>query len=187
MKLILGSGSTWRQKVLRDAGYTFDVMTADIDEKAIRYEDPGRLVLAIARAKTAAILPKIQESALLVTSDQVIVWNGVIREKPRDADEARAFLKSYAEHAPETVTSLVVTNTQTKKVVEGVDRVCVVFSSVPDNIIDALIQKGLLMTAAGGFQVQDPLLKPYIQYDGAEESCMGMPLTLLTQLLRAVQ
>ena len=36
MKIILGSGSKWRKIILEKAGYDFEVMTADIDEKAIR-------------------------------------------------------------------------------------------------------------------------------------------------------
>lgn len=40
MKIILGSQSQWRQQILKEMGYEFEVMSADIDEKAIRHKDP---------------------------------------------------------------------------------------------------------------------------------------------------
>ena len=141
MKLILGSGSKWRQQILREAGYTFDVQSPNIDEQSIRNKDPEQLVLALAHAKAAALLVDIHESAILITSDQVIEWNGTIREKPKNADDVHVFLESYVEHAPETVTSLVVTNTANRKTAEGIDRVQVLFSTVPDDVIAKLIQQ----------------------------------------------
>ncbi len=39
----------------------FSRMSPDIDEKALRDEDPAHLVLLIARAKAQALLPKAHE------------------------------------------------------------------------------------------------------------------------------
>ena len=79
MTLILGSKSLGRQTVLKEAGYAFEVVTADIDEKAIRLSDPEKLVLALAHAKADAILKKIAGPGMLITADQVTVCNGEIR------------------------------------------------------------------------------------------------------------
>uniref|UniRef100_M0ZWJ2 Maf protein n=1 Tax=Solanum tuberosum TaxID=4113 RepID=M0ZWJ2_SOLTU len=78
-KLILGSSSTARKKILGDMGYEFTTMSADIDEKAIRKEKPEDLVMALAEAKAEAIIPRVSigESegdagpTLLITCDQV--------------------------------------------------------------------------------------------------------------------
>ena len=43
-----------------------------------RSEDPGALTLALAHAKADALLPQIHEPALLITSDQVVVWQGTL-------------------------------------------------------------------------------------------------------------
>ena len=96
MKLILGSQSKGRAQVLRDAGFEFRVMHADIDEKAIRSENFEELPLLIARAKAAGLLPRISEPAYLITADLVIVCNGELREKPISYEEAERFLKSYS-------------------------------------------------------------------------------------------
>ncbi|ONM26897.1 Maf-like protein CV_0124 [Zea mays] len=50
-KLILGSSSVARKHILEEMGLEFQVMTADIDEKSIRRENPDDLVMVLAEAK----------------------------------------------------------------------------------------------------------------------------------------
>jgi septum formation protein len=167
-------------------GYTFAVMPAHIDERAIRSQDPGALTLALAHAKADALLPHIHEPALLITSDQVVVWQGTIREKPVYAEEARAFLRSYAESPAETVTAVVVTNTATGLRQQGVDRATVWFRRIPEEVIAQVIAQGDIFAHAGGFSITDPLLEAYIdRVDGTAESVIGLPTALTRQLLRA--
>jgi len=56
-----------------------------------------------------------QEPTLLVTADQVVSYRGTIREKPTSQEQCREFLKSYADEPAVTVSSLVVTNTATRR------------------------------------------------------------------------
>uniref|UniRef100_K7MNV8 Maf-like protein n=1 Tax=Glycine max TaxID=3847 RepID=K7MNV8_SOYBN len=78
-KIILGSSSVARRKILSEMGYLFTIMTADIDEKSIRKETPEDLVMALAEAKAEAILQRLPvddylkeaEPTLLITSDQI--------------------------------------------------------------------------------------------------------------------
>ena len=59
MKIILGSKSKGRKQILEEMGMDFEIMVSDIDEKAIRFDDAEKLVLALARAKAEALKPKI--------------------------------------------------------------------------------------------------------------------------------
>ncbi|PON40868.1 Maf-like protein [Parasponia andersonii] len=59
-KIILGSSSIARRKILAEMGYDFTIMTADIDEKSIRKENPEDLVVTLAEAKADAIVSKLQ-------------------------------------------------------------------------------------------------------------------------------
>ncbi|XWS14569.1 hypothetical protein CRYUN_Cryun35bG0021300 [Craigia yunnanensis] len=100
-KILLGSSSITRRKILAEMGYEFTLMSADIDEKGIRKEMPEELVIALAEAKAEAILHGLPigdyireaEPALLITSDQVVVYEGVVREKPANEKEVREFIK----------------------------------------------------------------------------------------------
>ncbi len=185
MQLILGSMSESRNRILHDLGFPFVVMRPNIDEKVIRHSDPVKLVLALAYAKAEALLPSIHEQSLLITSDQVVVWNGTIREKPIDQAEARYFLKSAHEYPAETVTSVVVTNTKTGERFEGVDRVQIFFLPLPEEVIEALIIEGNVFRCAGGFMVEDLRISPFIlRLEGDMNSVMGLPKILTKKLLQ---
>ncbi len=184
MKVILGSQSEGRRKVLQSMGYQFEVMSADIDEKAIRYSSPYDLTLALATAKADALLPRIQKEAILVTSDQVVSWKGEIREKPTNEDEARNFLRSYCVYPAETVTAVVAVNTVTKERREGVDVARVWFRMIPEDVIAEIVEEGKVFSSAGGFSVEDSKLEKYIaRFDGAVDSIIGLPIELTAQLI----
>ncbi|XP_021901497.1 uncharacterized protein LOC110817320 isoform X3 [Carica papaya] len=121
-KLILGSSSIARRQILADMGYEFTVMIADIDEKCIRKEKPEDLVMALAEAKADAIVSKLQtvnnqeldsEAIFLIAADTVVVYEGVIREKPSCEEEAREFIKGYSGRNAATVSSVMITNLKT--------------------------------------------------------------------------
>jgi len=188
MKIILGSQSQGRQQILREMGYEFEVMTADIDEKAIRFEDPKELVLALASAKADELQKRISEPALLITGDQVVVCDDEIREKPRDAAEARKFLQSYAQHPAEIVNAIAVTNTQTGKRLTEVDTSKIYLKPLPEDVIEKLILQGDVFTQAGGFSVRNPLIEPLVErIDGTIDSVEGLPRELTERLLKEAE
>ena len=82
MKIILGSPSRFRKKIFSQIVQDFSSMSTDIDEKAIRSDDPEQLTLLIANTKASALEKQIAEPAILVTADQVVVFDGQIREEP---------------------------------------------------------------------------------------------------------
>ena len=183
-KIILGSSSPARKEVLQKLGYTFEIMASDIDERAIRDSDPKKLTSKLANAKALALLKKINFPALLITADQVVNYNGVIREKPETPQEARDFLKSYEQFPAETINTVVVTDTTTGQKIEASDSAKIYFKKIPDHTIEQLIDQGNVFRQAGGFSIWDPLVKPYIQkIEGEEESIMGLPAKIIKELL----
>lgn len=188
MKLILGSKSFGRRQVLEKAGYTFSIIPADIDEKAIRSDDFEELPLLLARAKAEKLVNKINEPAILITSDQVVVHNGELREQPENEHLARKYLSSYATHPAQTNTAVVVTNTETGKQAEGLSIAKVFFKKIPMEIIDQLIDEGKVLHTAGGFIAEHPLLAPYIdRIEGTIDSITGLPMQLTEQLIQEIQ
>ncbi|KAG5098970.1 hypothetical protein JHK82_048824 [Glycine max] len=206
-KIILGSSSVARRKILSEMGYLFTIMTADIDEKSIRKETPEDLVMALAEAKANAIISKLQtttnqqrvdeptiliaadtaeailqrlpvddylkeaEPTLLITSDQVVVYEGVIREKPTSKEEARQFLKDYSGRHAATVGSVLVTNLKTGLRKGDSDRV--------------EVDEGITLNVAGGLIIEHPLVLPFVkEVVGTTDSVMGLPKALTEKLLK---
>lgn len=184
MKIILGSKSHWRKRMLEEMGFEVQPMASDIDEKKIRHENPEHLALRLANAKADALLPQIHETALLVTLDSLAVWKGEIREKPESEHEARQFLKDYSEYPVLSVTGVVVVNTETGARKEGIDLARTFFKPLSDEAVDALIADGCVFGCAGGFCVQHPLFEPWVDHiEGEKESVAGLPVTLTKRLI----
>lgn len=185
MRIILGSASKQRKRILERWGYDFEVMTADIDEKAIRFDDPRKLTMALARAKTEALLPRIKEPALLITADQVVMCNGEILEKPENPEQARRFLKGYAHYPAQPVNAVVVTNTETGVQRGENDENTVYFRSFPDHVIEQLIAEGNIFRQAGAFSLEDSLVAPYVErIEGTLESVEGLPKEMTERLMK---
>ncbi|XP_050125761.1 uncharacterized protein LOC126603037 isoform X2 [Malus sylvestris] len=193
-KIILGSASIARRKILAEMGYEFTVMTADIDEKSIRTEKPEELVLVLAKAKADAIVSKLQsinnqeknaETTIVIAADTVVVYEGVIREKPSSKEEARQFLKDYSGGHAATVGSVHVTNLKTGFSKGEWDRVEIYFHKIPDEVIEKLIEEGIVLKVAGGLIIEHPLILPFVkEVVGTTDSVMGLPIDLTRRLLK---
>ncbi|KAJ7525627.1 hypothetical protein O6H91_17G059900 [Diphasiastrum complanatum] len=194
-KIILGSSSQTRRTILKSMGYDFIVMTADIDESAIRREKPEELVMALAEAKAEAIIAKLgknehdysetsPDQIILITADQIVVHEGTIREKPRNEEEARKFIQGYSRSPAITVGAVFVTNLSSGFKKGGVDRAEVYFHPIPEHVIDALILEGTVFYAAGGLLVEHPLVSPLVEaMVGSLDSVMGLPKDLTLSLI----
>ncbi|KAI5016764.1 hypothetical protein ZWY2020_006615 [Hordeum vulgare] len=192
-KLILGSMSVARKNILNEMGFEFQVMTADIDERSIRREDPDELVMLLAEAKADAIMSRMNISdyqkegdqpTLLITSDIVVVHEGIIREKPSSKEEARQFLKGYSGGHVSTVGGVVVTNLTTGKKLGSLDKAEVYFHDIPDEIIENLIDEGVVFRVAGGLLLEHPLTLPFVEaVVGSSDSVMGLSKDLANKLI----
>lgn len=187
MRIILGSQSAGRKRMLAEMGLEFEVMSADIDEKAVRRETPAQLVLALAAAKAEALKPRINEPALLITSDQVVVCDGEILEKPEDEAQARSFLSRYGTHPAETVTAVCAVNLATGREASAVDVAKTYFNIFTPEDIDELIAEGELFHMCGGFIIDGTLWEKHIdRIEGARDSVIGLPKELVQRLLAEV-
>ncbi|XP_040998854.1 7-methyl-GTP pyrophosphatase isoform X3 [Juglans microcarpa x Juglans regia] len=194
VQIILGSSSIARRTILAEMGYEFTIMTADIDEKCIRKDKPEDLVMALAEAKADAIISKLQtinhqekdvEQTILIAADTVVVYEGVVREKPSSKEEARQYLKDYSGSHAATVGSVLVTNLKTGFRKGEWDRVEIYFHEIPDEIIEKLIEEGIVLNVAGGLIIEHPLILPFVkQVVGTTDSVMGLPKALTEKLLR---
>ncbi|XP_062197792.1 uncharacterized protein LOC133900612 isoform X1 [Phragmites australis] len=179
-KLILGSSSVARKHILEEMGLEFQVMTADIDEKSIRRVNPDDLVMVLAEAKADAIMQRLNiadyqkegtQPTLLITSDIVVVHEGIIREKPTTKEEARQFLK-------------VVTNLTTGKRLGSLDKAEVYFHDIPDEVIENLIDEGVVFRVAGGLLLEHPVTLPFVEaVVGSSDSVMGLSKEIASKLI----
>lgn len=183
-KLILGSQSPRRAAVLRQLGYDFEQVAATIDEASAQLDDPRELVLALARAKAAVLVPMLGSDAILLTSDVVATCQGRILQKPQTAEEVVEYLDLYSRHPVATVAGLVLTEVGTGRQVEGVDQTLIQFSPFARAEAASLMAGQEVYDWAGAFNVGQPLFKQHLRaMEGELESAMGLPVKLFERLL----
>ena len=170
----MGSKSASRRALLEAMGGAgFETRVADVDEDAIgdRAGDPRALVRAIAGAKCDALLERHfategDDDAVLVCGDQVVTFEGRVREKPADLDEARRFAQSYSGSACSTVGCVI-----THDILHGTRRVdvheaTVSFGEFPPTLVDDILASDdgpVVLQCAGGLMVEHPLLRPHVR------------------------
>ncbi|KAJ6916003.1 hypothetical protein NC652_018625 [Populus alba x Populus x berolinensis] len=209
-KIILGSSSLARRQILNEMGYEFTVVTADIDEKSIRKDNPEELVMALAEAKANAIIERlrieghVEEDAQATLSCplfdipcgvlsycqvslifEVVVSNGMVREKPNSKDEAREFIKGYSGGHAAVIGSVVVSNLTTGMRKGAWEKAEVYFHEIPDEIIDSVIEEGSTLHVAGGLTLEHPLTSPFVEaVVGSTDTVWGLSIALTEKLIK---
>lgn len=189
--IVLGSTSPWRRRVLAGLNIPFVTAAPDLDEPALMAELVAEglpvegIVLVMAEAKAEALLARrLGERQLIVTGDQLVAFDGAACCKPADADEARAFLRSYRGREIEVVSAVAVTSAETGNSVSGTFTSAVAFGDLPDAAIEAAIRRGDVLRSCGAVIPEDPDVAPYARITrGGEDAMSGLPLDLLFELL----
>lgn len=174
--------------MMEEMGLDFEIMPAHIDEKTIRDADPKKLTMKLALAKADVLIPRITGPAILITSDQVVVCNGEILEKPENAAEAEAMLTEYAAHNAENINAIVVTNTANGKQASANDVSGVAFLPFSDEDIQALLDDGEVYLLAGGFNIEgNPIWEAHVkEIIGTRDSVLGLPKEVTKRLIHEV-
>ena len=189
LPIILGSSSSSRRSILVRNGWIFELANPDIDEKSIRDDNPYDLPIKIATAKADALLARLNsiDERIIITADQIVLFKGEIREKPQSEAEAKQFLTSYSNQKVSTVSAIVVTHIPSGRQAAEVDIASIVWGTIPDEVVNAVVQRGEVYGSAGGFRIEDPDLQPYIiRIDGSVDSILGLPVEITNRCIAAV-
>lgn len=193
MKVVLATSSRWRREIFKRMFpklYSSDedtFLSPDIDEKAIRDDDPAKMVLLIAEAKSKAVEGRVAGADLVITCDQVTVCEGDVREKPADVAQARTFLRSYAGGKPvECINGLVVWHVPSGRRLTAVDRSTVTFAGVSEAEADEMAEADpVCLTTAGGFSLghDSPLSRRTASLEGTVASVEGFPYGKVREMM----
>lgn len=183
-KIILGSSSPRRKHIMEDLGYDFEIVTADIDEEAIRTDDYHNLPLLIARAKFQAVKQKVKGPCVIVCADTVTVCNGELREKPKSDEQMREWLESYATYPLDVHTGIVVGDTETGEVREAIESGTLTFKPLPEELIQHLLTRDDFKGGSGGIIFDTPEMHPYlVSYTNDKDILMGLSGRVVRQFI----
>jgi septum formation protein len=187
LKLILASASPRRSEILRNAGLQFEIRKTDVDESRLADEVPGDYVrrLAVAKALSAAAeYRELDNEALVLGADTVVVVDADILGKPASQDDARSMLCRLSGRIHEVHTGIALLRTPgaERRVVEEITRVH--FASLSEQEIEGYIATGEPFDKAGAYAIQGIGGRYVTRIEGCYFNVMGLPLAKLWSLLR---
>jgi len=183
MKIVLASESVFRKRAMDLLGLAYETHPSQIDEKAIRDENPAELTRKLAEAKAWKVAAE-RPDAVIVSGDAVVSKNGRIYEKPRNHEEAAQFLRELSGSEFQFVTSLAVIHAQTRRMLSTVESSAIAFRELVEREIQAYISNYAVLNYAGAFE-SDAVLKFAERISGSYNFVTALPVSRLIVFLRA--
>lgn len=196
--IILASKSPRRKELLRQLGLSVVVLASNAhtlyafqgDEEQLPTETPDRYVVRTALQKYQEGCMRAQERGLLglypvVAADTVVVSDGQVLGKPRDVQEATAFLRRLS-GMTHCVMTVVAVGTHPENVRYLCNRTEVTFAKLTREEIADYVRSREPYDKAGGYGIQGLAGVFISSIRGSFTGVMGLPIFRTAQLLRDV-
>ncbi|WP_311567737.1 Maf family protein [Photobacterium arenosum] len=180
--LYLASGSPRRKELLSQLGYTFDILSLDVEEQHQAGETPEAYVQRLSLDKAMAGVRVTDGQTPVLGSDTIVVVDGQILEKPRDFAHSREMLMLLSGRSHQVMTAVTVA-TQARQRTELVVT-DVWFRSLTSQDIQDYWQSGEPKDKAGSYAIQGIGGKFIARIEGSYHAVVGLPLLETDALIR---
>jgi septum formation protein len=160
-----------------------EIRATEIDETPLKGELPHALAGRLAEAKAKAGALASPEDAVVLAADTVVALGRRLLGKPRDADEAAAFLRLLSGRRHRVVTGVAVARGQ--KARRRVVMTAVRLKPLSPSEIADYIASGEWRGKAGGYAIQGRAAAFVPWIGGSYSNVVGLPLTETLYLLAA--
>jgi septum formation protein len=186
--LVLASASPRRQELLRNAGISFTVQPASIDETPFAGETPRECAERLAREKALAVFDSNPQQCVL-GADTIVVVDDVILGKPRDGEDAGRMLRLLSGRTHVVITGVCLVGKKMAggdlPVIIASETTQVTMSEISDEEIRNYIATGEPMDKAGAYAIQGVASRWIPRIEGDYSNVVGLPVALVYALLRA--
>jgi septum formation protein len=179
--LILASASPRRRELLTQAGFSFRVEAADIDETRRENEPPADYVRRLALEKAQAIQQRYA-SALVLGADTTVVLNGNVLNKPKDRDDAARMLRALAGQRHEVHTGVAYLAGDTVR--QHIETTSVFFTEIPEADLNFYLTTGDSLDKAGAYGIQGYAARWIRRIEGDFFNVMGLPIAATVRLMQ---
>ncbi|MCH9630811.1 MAG: dTTP/UTP pyrophosphatase [Chlamydiia bacterium] len=184
MCVVLGSQSPRRKEIFEYFDIPFTVCSSQFDESTISFNhDPKEYVETLSIEKAKA-LKKQFNNEVLITADTIVHFKKRLYPKPQDEQEAFTFLKELSGNTHEVYTGVCIS--QGEDYYTGATLSTVQFHPIEDEKIKDYIQLIDPLDKAGAYAIQGRGSLIVSKIEGCYYNVMGLPITLLSDLLKKV-
>ena len=198
--LILASQSPRRAELLRNAGISFEVRPAEVDERPRAGEPPLEFVKRLAKEKALAVLATAPAGAMVLGADTAVVVAREVLGKPADAADARRMLSKLSGRTHEVMTGVCLARQRSNAQnaapngcnSEDCDFECdveaevteVEFAPLREEEIASYVAMGEPMDKAGAYAIQGRASRWIPRIRGCYFNVVGLPVARVCAMLK---
>ncbi len=190
MPLVLASKSAVRRALLESAGIPFDVVAADIDERAVEAQAgakaPGDVALLLAQHK-AEHISRQRPGRIIVGADQTLALGSKRFTKPVGRPSARRQLLELRGQTHKLYSAIALVRDGTV-----IDEMCEIASLTMRNFSEGFLDAYLdaagatVCQSVGGYQLELLGVHCFERIEGDHTTILGLPLLSLLAALRKI-
>lgn len=181
-RIILASRSKARQKLLKDIGIKFTVITSDVREKRLIKTTCSDLVIENALAKAKDVAGKFS-SGIVIAADTVVLVGKKIIGKPKNIKDAFRTLKLLSRKPQWVYTGIAVIDINNNKAYSDFDKTKVYMYHLTDKQIRNYFSRVSPLDKAGSFDIQG-FGSVFIDHiEGCFYNVVGLPMAKLSKIL----
>jgi len=183
--LILASASPRRREILTAAGIAFEIVPADVDERIRSGEPPAECAVRLAADKALAVARRVgpKPPRRVLGADTIVVLDGAILGKPRDANHALELLERLAGREHEVMTGVALAASDTLAVSKTVVVSRVQMHAADRADLTRYVASGEPLDKAGAYAIQGEGRRLVASLSGSESNVIGLPLEETLALL----
>ncbi len=190
--IVLASASPRRKELMGLITKDFEVITSDVDERAIeemyKHEGARSVALNEARAKAEAVWDtlsdELKDASVVVAADTSVVLGDVIMGKPKDREDAVNMLTNLSGNVHSVVTGVWVLD---KNYSDGFYEESFVhfadYDEYQKNLIESYVDSGDPFDKAGAYGIQNGGALLVKKVDGDYFNVVGLPVMKLARML----
>jgi septum formation protein len=186
-RLVLASASPRRRELLAQAGFTFDVISADIPEVRKPGEDPIRFVTRLAREKAEAVLAShpVTADTMILGADTIVLVDDEVLGKPQDAADAARMLRLLSGQTHQVITGVCLAKGRERQ--RAAEVTFVRFATLSDEEIAEYVATGEPLDKAGAYAIQGRAGRWVLRIHGCYFNVVGLPLALVSSMIEGMQ
>ena len=174
VKLILASNSPRRKQIMTDAGFEFEVIPSNYEEKRETDSFSYEIIEDLATQKALDVVRRVDNDKLVIGADTVVVLDNKILGKPENKQAAFDMLKSLSGRTHFVVTSICGINTKINRAALLSTTSYVRLKELSDELIHYYIDNFNPLDKAGSYGIQELPPNFLDKYEGSFENIVGL-------------
>jgi len=179
--IYLASGSPRRQELLTQLGVKFEKIVPGIEEQRNPQESAPQYVTRLAQEKAQAGVAMVNRDLPVLGADTIVILNGEVLEKPRDAAHAASMLRRLSGNTHQVMTAVALADRQ--NMLDCLVVTEVTFRVLSEHDIAGYVASGEPLDKAGAYGIQGLGGCFVRKINGSYHAVVGLPLVETYELL----